>query len=79
MAHRKGGGQDVLAKHSKELTDAKIIERARINLRHVERWGRWWAVFHWTIAIAYVVLFVWVCNLVLGGETISPRIGPIYG
>src|SRR5258708_2585867 len=53
-------------KHSKEMTEAKTVERARNNLQYVERWGRWWAAFHWTIAIAYVVLFTWVCNLVLG-------------
>ena len=51
---------------SKEMTEAEIVERARKNLQHVARWGRWWAGFHWSIAIAYAVMFAWVCNLALG-------------
>jgi hypothetical protein len=41
-------------KRAEEDTEAKIIERARDRLRHVERWGRWYLAFCWAGGIVFV-------------------------
>jgi hypothetical protein len=59
-------------KRTKEKIEAKIIERARNNLRHIDRWGRWWAAFHWLIAIGYAAIFIAVGNLAAGLRPVRP-------
>ena len=53
-------------KTTKRMSDEEIVERARKNLEHVERWGQWWVAMHWTGAIVWLATFAAFGFLVQG-------------
>jgi|GEM_PF-2351419 len=67
----------------KATSDAEVIQRARKNLRQLERWGRWLTVWYLVIAIAMGLALAWAARtivaMVIAGAAAQNRFELVIG